>query len=190
MYEILTLKDRVRVPPNLFEEDISKSVEEAVKGKYEGMLSQKQGFFLNVVSIDRIGEGEILPGDGAVYYDVDFKMLAYRPILQEIVEGVITEITEFGCFINIGPIAGLAHVSQVMDDFVSYSKSGSLQGKKNKKSIKVGEIVRARIVAVSLKSLQTAKIGLTMRQPGLGKLEWIKEELSKKQEAVKKEEVK
>ena len=46
----------------------------------------------------------------------------------------------------------------------------------------MGDLVRARIVAVSLKSLQTAKIGLTMRQPGLGKLEWLKEESEKKNE--------
>ena len=97
------------------------------------------------------------------------------PAFFGIVEGKVAEITEFGCFVNIGPIAGLVHISQVMDDFVSYSKSGVLQGKKTKRSLKVGDMVRARVVAISLKSLQTAKIGLTMRQPGLGKLEWLKE---------------
>ena len=185
MYEILLLKDRVRVPPRIFDEDTSKSVEEAINNKYEGLLSSRQGFFLKVVSVNKIGEGEIFSGDGAVYYNVEFEILAYKPVLQEIVEGIITEITEFGCFVNIGPISGLAHVSQVMDDFDSYSKAGSLQGKRSNRSIKVGDVVRARIVAVSLKSLQTAKIGLTMRQPGLGKIEWIKEEIEKNRKVKK-----
>jgi DNA-directed RNA polymerase subunit E' len=179
---MLKLRDRVRVPPELFTADVKESIEAAIRKDYEGVLSKKQGFFINLVSIDEISEGSILPGDGAVYYDVVFHILSYKPELQEIVEGVVTEITEFGCFVNIGPIAGLSHISQVMDDFVSYSKGGALQGKKSKKSIKVGDVVRARIVAVSLKSLQTSKIGLTMRQPGLGKLEWIKEEAVKKDE--------
>ena len=37
----------------------------------------------------------------------------------------------------------------------------------------------ARVVAISHKGDQP-KIGLTMRQPGLGKLEWIKEDYAKK----------
>ncbi len=191
MYQILKLKDRVRVPPELFTSDIKESIDAAIKKDYEGVLSKKQGFFISLISIENIGEGSILPGDGAVYYDVSFEILAYKPELQEIVEGEVTEITEFGCFVNMGPIAGLSHISQVMDDFVSYSKTGSLQGKKSKKSIKVGDLVRARIVAVSLKTLQTSKIGLTMRQPGLGKIEWIIEEMEKRaseKKAVKKNE--
>ena len=176
MYRILKLRDRVRVPPELFGEDVREAVEEAIKKEYEGHLSSKHGYFLKLLSVDEVSDGIILPGDGAVFYDVVFRILAYKPEMREIVEGKVTEITEFGCFVNIGPIAGLVHISQVMDDFVSYSKSGVLQGKKTKRSLKVGDIVRARVVAISLKSLQTAKIGLTMRQPGLGKLEWLKEE--------------
>ncbi len=41
--------------------------------------------------------------------------------------------------------------------------------------------MRARIVALSLneRSPRESKIGLTMRQPGLGKLEWIEEDRKK-----------
>ena len=42
-------------------------------------------------------------------------------------------------------------------------------GKESKKSLKIGDKCRARIIAVSFKDLQNPKIGLTMRQPGLGK---------------------
>ena len=39
----------------------------------------------------------------------------------------------------------------------------------------------ARIIAISLKSKETAKIGLTMRQPGMGKMEWIEKEFEEKE---------
>ncbi|MEM4675742.1 MAG: DNA-directed RNA polymerase, partial [Nitrososphaerota archaeon] len=39
--------------------------------------------------------------------------------------------------------------------------------------------VRARIVAVSLTGGASGKIGITTRQPFLGKIEWIKEETKK-----------
>ena len=42
--------------------------------------------------------------------------------------------------------------------------------------------MRARIVALSLneRNPRESKIGLTMRQPGLGKIEWIAEDRAKK----------
>ncbi|MCW1309912.1 MAG: DNA-directed RNA polymerase, partial [Candidatus Nanoarchaeia archaeon] len=128
------------------------------------------------------GEGVIIPGDGAVYYNVTFEVLVYKPELHEVVEGKVNEIAEYGAFIKIGPLDGLVHVSQVMDDYVSYSKSQSLSGKQTKRTLKVGDVVLARVIAISLRSLQDAKIGLTMRQEGLGKAEWYEE----KKKGVKK----
>ena len=74
------------------------------------------------------------------------------------------------------------HVSQVTDDYINYDgKRGALIGKESKKSLEEGNKVRARIVALSLKgkSSKETKIGLTMRQPGLGRFEWIEEEKDK-----------
>jgi len=64
-----------------------------------------------------------------------------------------------------------------MDDYVLFNKAGSLNGKQSGKTLKVGDRVRARIVAVSFRDPKTPKIGLTMRQPYLGKLEWIEAEV-------------
>ena len=72
-----------------------------------------------------------------------------------------------------------------MDDYVTFSTSGTLLGKDSKKILKKGDICLARIVALSYKG-DEPKIGLTMRQPGLGKIEWIKEEKKKNKTAVKK----
>jgi len=89
----------------------------------------------------------------------------------------VVEIVEFGGFVRLGPIDGLVHVSQVMDDFVGYDKKkGTLYGKESKRVLKEGDRVRARVVSVSVqRGTRGGKIGLTMRQLGLGKLEWIEE---------------
>jgi len=65
-----------------------------------------------------------------------------------------------------------------MDDFVSFSDSGVLTGKDGKKTLVKGDKCIARIVAISYKG-EEPKIGLTMRQPGLGKTEWIKADKEK-----------
>ena len=51
-------------------------------------------------------------------------------------------------------------------------------GKETKREMRVGDRLRSRIVTISLNEVspRESKIGLTMRQPGLGKLEWIDED--------------
>lgn len=184
MYKLLTIKERVRIPPQTFKENLRQAVEEAIEKQYVGIVSKKHGFFLTLVDIAAIGDGIIIPGDGAIYYETTFKILTFKPILQEVIEGKISEITEFGAFIHMGPMDGLVHVSQIMDDYVNYNKAGSLSGKQTKRVLKVGDIVRAKIIAISLKATSGAKIGLTMRQPGLGKLEWVEKDKPHEEKVV------
>ena len=106
-------------------------------------------------------------------------MITFIPEMQEVAVGKITDITNFGAFINIGPVDGMIHVSQTMDDFISFSKTKVLSGKESKKSLKVGDKCKARIIAVSYKDITNPKIGLTMRQPRLGNVKWIEEEIKK-----------
>ncbi len=190
MYSILEVKSKIRVPPQFLGKKLKEAVKSAVEKEFIGALG-KDGLFLSILNVEDIGEGIIIPGDGAVYYKTTFKALIYRPEMQEIVDGFVSEILEFGAFIRIGPMDGLIHVSQVMDDYVNYSDSGVLQGKESKRMLKAKDVVRARIIAISLKNIKGAKLGLTMRQPGLGKLEWIKAEKEKDEEkTVKKPEKK
>ena len=133
--------------------------------------------------------GKIIPGDGAAYHKVNFSLLTFYPKIQEIVEGEVVEIADFGAFVRIGPIDALLHVSQLLDDFISYDeKQGVLLGKESKRKLASGDQVRVRITAVSLgRAGSSGKIGVTARQPFLGKLEWIDYDLQKMKEvAVKK----
>ena len=186
MFYKVQLKDHIRVPPNLFNLPLEEAVIKRIKTKYNGFISKDLGIVVDVSGMKDIGEGIIIPGDGAAYYDVSFELLTFKPEMQEVVLGKIKDIAEFGAFINIGPIDGMIHISQTMDDFVSFSKDKTLAGKETKRTLKVNDLCRARIIAVSFKDILNPKLGLTMRQQGLGRLEWIKEELGEK--APKKEE--
>ena len=104
--------------------------------------------------------------------------------MHELVYGTIAEITSFGAFMQIGPTQGMIHISQTMEDYVSLSKTGNLSGKATKRNLSKGDECIARIVAVSYKA-EDPKIGLTMRQPGLGKIDWIEDEKKKKENVLK-----
>ena len=179
MYYKIEVKDRIRVTPNLFDLDTKEAVIKSVKKKYDGYISKDLGVVMDVSGIRQIGEGVIIPGDGSSYYEAIFDVLSFKPELQEVITGKIRDIVDFGAFITLGPIDGMIHVSQTMDDFVSFSKEKTLSGKESKKTLKVNDVCRARIIAVSFKDPLNPKLGLTMRQPGLGRLDWVGEEGAK-----------
>ena len=185
MFYITEVEDHVRVEPKLFGMPTQDAVENQLHETYKDYYNKELGKAVAVIKVLSVGEGIIIPGDGATYYKSTFKLLVWKPELQELAYGIISEITNFGAFINMGVMQGMIHISQTMDDYVSFSKSNTLSGKNSKRALKSGDMCLARIVAISHKG-DEPKIGLTMRQSGLGKLEWIKEDASKKQkEALK-----
>ena len=181
MFYKIKIKDHIRVPPNLFNESTETAVIHRIKKKYEGHISKELGIVIDVAQVDEVGEGVIIPGDGSSYYDTTFELITFRPEMQEIVYGIVRDIADFGAFRTIGPLDGMIHISQTMDDFVSFSKDKVLMGTESKRTLKVNDLCRARIIAVSYKELNNPKIGLTMRQPFLGKLEWADEEPLKRE---------
>ncbi len=180
MFYKIELRDHLRVPPHFFNLPLEEAITKRIKKTYTGFISKELGLVIDLDKIKEIGEGIIIPGDGAYYYNVLFTLLIFKPEMQEVVTGKIRDIAEFGAFINIGPLDGMIHISQTMDDFVSYIKDKTLAGKETKRNLKVNDICRARIIAISFKDVLNPKMGLTMRQQGLGKLEWIKEEVESK----------
>lgn len=185
MFYVIDVEDYVRVEPKLFGLDTKTAVEEQLRKIYENFRDEEMGEAIAVISVGSVGEGVIIPGDGAAYYNSEFKLLVWKPEMNELVYGSISEVTNFGAFINLGAMQGMIHISQTMDDFVSFSSSNVLSGKNSKRVLKKGDNCLARIVAISYKG-DRPKIGLTMRQPGLGKIEWIEEEKKKEKAASKK----
>jgi DNA-directed RNA polymerase subunit E' len=151
-------------------------------------VDEELGYVVAVIDVKVSPTGKIIPGDCATYHKVNFSLLTFYPNIQEVVEGEVVEIADFGAFVRIGPVDALLHVSQLMDDFISYDeKQGVLLGKETKRRLATGDQVRVRITAVSLgRAGSQGKIGVTARQPYLGKLEWIEHDLQKTKEATEK----
>ena len=182
LFKLVTLEDTIRIPPKKFGEDIDTVSYEELKMKYEGMVDEELGYVIAVTKIKVNPFGKIIPGDGATLHKVAFSLLTFFPKIQEVVEGEVVEIADFGAFIRIGPVDALLHVSQLLDDYISHDeKQGVLMGKETRRKLATGDHIRVRITAVSLGrgGGSSGKIGVTARQPSLGKIEWIKKDLEK-----------
>ena len=193
MYYRTKIRDTVRISPYNFEYPINEVAIETLNEQYSGRLDKKLGLLICVNDILEIGEGKLIIGDGATYHNVVFEAIFFKPEQHELYDGEVIDIVEYGAFVRIGPMDGLIHVSHVTDDYITYdAKRGALLAKESNKVLEEGDLVRARAVSVSIKdesnnnieNSRNSKIPLTMRQPNLGRFEWI-EEAKQKTKKVK-----
>ena len=183
MFNKITMNDTIRIDPTRFGQPLEDAAFEELRAKYEGLVDEELGYVISVVNITVNPVGRIIPGDGGTHHPVTFSILTFFPELQEVMEGEVVEVADFGTFLRIGPVDALLHVSQLMDDFISYDeKQGVLLGRESGRTIQRGDLFRVRIVAVSFpRGRSSGKIGVTARQPFLGKLEWIETESKESQ---------
>ena len=181
LFSVSTLVDIVRIPPDLFGTGLKKAAESILKNKYESMINAELGYIIMVMDAKVESMGKMIPGDGGTFHRVEFQALTFYPKIQEIVQGELVDITDFGAFVRIGPTDALLHLSQVMDDYLkSDVAAGVIIANQSGRTLKVNTTIRARITAVSLgKAASMGKIGITCRQPFLGAEEWIEEEIKK-----------
>jgi len=181
LFSISTLVDVVRIPPSSFGTALKKAAMQILKEKYESMINSDLGYIIMILDTKVDEMGKMIAGDGGTFHRVEFNALTFYPKLQEIVQGEIVDITDFGAFVRIGPTDALLHLSQVMDDYLkSDVKAGMIHANESGRTLRVGSTIRARITAVSLgKAASMGKIGITCRQPFLGAEDWIAEEIKK-----------
>ncbi len=182
----MEIEDVIRIPPDKFGEALDEVALEELKRMYVDLHDDELGCVIAVLDADVDPVGKLIPGDGASYNKVRFTLLTFKPEPQEIVEGDVVTVMEFGAFVRIGPIDALLHKSQIMDDYVVFDRRGGMfVGKQSGRKLGEGDHVRVRVTAISFKRESSLpKVAVTARQPLLGKLEWIRAEaLSEEEEA-------
>jgi DNA-directed RNA polymerase subunit E' len=182
MFALVEVKDYVRIPPSKFGRPLEEVVHEELRNKYEGALIAVEtegkkpslGIVLSITEANCDPLGMIIPGDGASYHKVTFNALVFMPFEKEVVEGQVVSVTRAGLYVNLGVLDGFIHINQVADERVVFDAArGSLLLEESRRYVEKGDDVRARIYVVSTLPGKGLRIHMTMRQPWLGKLEWI-----------------
>ena len=186
MYKRVRLIDTVEVPPEELGDVTPALVKRLLQDKLEGRMDEAVGSVVSVIEVHDIGDGAVLPNRPGVYYEAEFDAVTFDPEMQEVVDGSIVEVVEFGAFVGIGPIDGLLHVSQISDEYLSFDgENQQLASRESNRTLGVDDAVRARIVTKSIdeRNPRESKIGLTAKQPGLGKHGWLEEDREQTQAA-------
>jgi DNA-directed RNA polymerase subunit E' len=184
MYKRVRLTDTVEVPPRHLADVSPGLVKRLLQDKLEGRMDEEVGSVVSVTEVHDIGDGAVLPNRPGVYYEAEFDAVTFDPQMQEVVDGEVVEVVNFGAFVGIGPVDGLLHVSQISDEYLAYDEENQqLASRDSNRVLSVGDAVRARIVTKSIdeRNPRDSKIGLTAKQPGLGKHGWLEEERQRRE---------
>ncbi len=172
VFRLVEIEDVVRVPPDKFGEDLKKIAYDYLRNKYVGRVDPAMGLVIAVADVNVNPEGLIIPGDGATYHDTRASLITFYPVTNEVVEGEVIDVKRIGLFVNIGPIDAFIHISQITDDRMVYDDvRPALVGEETKLVITKGDVVRGRIVNVAMAAPATIRVGMTLRQPKLGKIQ-------------------
>ena len=187
MYKRVRLKDTVEVPPEHLADVTSDRVRKLLQDKLEGRMDEDVGSVVSVIEVHDIGDGAVLPNRPGVYYQAEFDAVTFDPDMQEVVDGNVVEVVEFGAFVGIGPVDGLLHVSQISDEYLAYDgENQQLASTESSRTLGVEDAVRVRVVTKSIdeRNPRDSKIGLTAKQPGLGKHEWLESDVRRRAEGA------
>ncbi len=186
MYMVARVEDVIRIPPRYFHLPLKEAALRVLRERYEGMVDKDlRAIIVTVLDVEVEELGRIVPGDSGTWHHAVFDLLLFKPEPNEVVEGRVTDMAEHGIFVNLGPIDGYIHVSQISPSgrrvVIDPNQQIAIEEGTNR-VLRKNDIVRAKIQAVSFRGagpLRRPRIGLTMRGWLLGKLEWIMEELKK-----------
>ena len=184
MYKRVRLKDTVEVPPEELGDVSPDLVKKLLQEKLEGRMDEEVGSVVSVTKVHDIGDGTVLPNRPGVYYEAEFDAVTFDPHMQEVVDGTVVEVVEFGAFVGIAPVDGLLHVSQISDEYLAFDhENQQLASSESNRTLGVDDAVRARIVTKSIdeRNPRDSKIGLTAKQVGLGKHGWLQEDREKRE---------
>ena len=140
MYMKVHREDTVRIPPDMLGVNIEEVIDELTHINFEGKMNHEGQMTILTMNVVRVGEGRIAHGDAGVYQNVTFDALVFKPVMYEVVWGTVCEVLKYGVFVRIGPLDGLLHISQLMDDHIDVDLANErLVGKESKRDVRVGD---------------------------------------------------
>ncbi len=182
MYRLVEIEEWIGIIPPNPNEDLNQIILNELRERLEGSIDPDIGLILAVLQAKVVSDGVILPlpGDPRTFYQARYVVITFKPILLEVVRGIVKDARQPGLFISLGPIDGFIHKSQIMDEPVEYlPERRGFRGVNSGRIVELRDIVRARIVQISKpRRGANLRVALTMRQPYLGKETWIRRETS------------
>ena len=102
MFVLATLKDKVKVEPEFFQDDMSIPVIAEIQRRYSNKVIAEVGLCICVHQVLEMGDMYIYANEGAAYIVTIFHMVVFRPFTDEVLSGTIHSISATGMKVSVG----------------------------------------------------------------------------------------
>lgn len=103
MFVLSVVADMVRIPPSMFVQPTLTAVHAEIDKKYPNRVLMDVGLVIcRYGSVLQIGDGVCACGDGAAHHEVVFRLVVFRPFVEEVCLGTIAESNEDGVRVSLG----------------------------------------------------------------------------------------
>ena len=89
MFILTKMKSVVRLEPSTFERELPESLSEALTEKLANKVLKDVGLVIALWDILSIGDSYLFPGDGSSHTRVEFRILVFRPFMEEVLIGKV-----------------------------------------------------------------------------------------------------
>jgi len=103
MFVLTLLADTIRIPPHLLAQPTLTSVQAEIEKRYPNKIIVDVGLVLCPYGPPlEVGDGILAPGDGGAHHQVVFQCVVFRPFVDEVLIGTVTESREGGVMVRVG----------------------------------------------------------------------------------------
>lgn len=88
------LTHRILLHPSYFGPQMEKYLENKLYADVEGTCSGAFGYIIAVLSIEDIGQGNVLSGSGQAEFLTVYRAIVFKPFKGEVVDGIVGEVNK------------------------------------------------------------------------------------------------
>eukprot|EP00092_Neocalanus_flemingeri_P007223 GFUD01007802.1.p1 GENE.GFUD01007802.1~~GFUD01007802.1.p1 ORF type:complete len:223 (-),score=50.94 GFUD01007802.1:143-748(-) len=101
MFVLSEIKTLIRLLPEGFDKSLEDQLNDEINRKLSNKVMINVGLCLSLHDISEVGESFLFPGDGASHTKVKFRMLVFRPEMEEVLTGKIKSCSKEGVHVSL-----------------------------------------------------------------------------------------
>jgi len=103
MFVLAMISDTIRVPPTLLNQPTLTSITAEIEKRYPNRIIVDVGLVVTLYNeVLSIGDGILACGDGGAHHECVFRLVVFRPFVEEVLVGTVEESNEEGIRVSVG----------------------------------------------------------------------------------------
>ncbi|EZG79386.1 DNA-directed RNA polymerase II subunit 7 [Gregarina niphandrodes] len=121
MFFIVDLHRNVCIKPGQLGPNFEQHVADTLRSDIEGRCISKYGYIVCVVRLLEREKGRVQDGSGNIIVPVKCQAVAFQPVKEEVMDGVIVSVNSMGFFAQCGPIKAFVTASNLSGDYKQHN---------------------------------------------------------------------